>query len=204
MNVLLINGSPNEKGCTYTALSYLSQVLEKRGIDSEILHIGKAPVGGCIACGKCDQLGKCVLEDSVNKALEKAEDCHGFVFGSPVYFASPNGSMIGFMDRLFHIGNFAHKPAAVVASARRGGCTATLDVLLKYPMYNQMPVVSADYWPIIHGNTPEEVLQDKEGLFTLDTLGRNMAWMLNCIEAGKANGVIAEEVEKDVWTNFVR
>ncbi|HHV46423.1 MAG TPA: flavodoxin family protein [Tissierellia bacterium] len=204
MKVLLINGSPNEKGCTYTALNEISNELIKNGIETEIFHIGNKPIGGCIACGKCEELKKCVFEDAVNIALKKAMDADGFVFGTPVYFGSPNGSMISFMDRLFKIGNFAHKPAAVVASARRGGTTASLDVLLKYPAYMQMPIISADYWNMVHGNTPEEVMQDKEGIHTMRVIGRNMAWLLKCIEAGKSKGIFPDRSLKEVWTNFIR
>ena len=151
-------------------------------------------------CGYCAEKKICVIDDCVNRALKKAEEADGFVFGTPVYFASPNGSMVAFMDRFFKAGDFAHKPAAVAASARRGGCTAELEVLIKYPTYNQMPLVSADYWPIIHGNTPEEVLRDEEGLHTMETLGLNMAWLLKCIE----NGEKPVKREKSIWTNFIR
>ena len=178
--------------------------LIKRGIETEIFHIGEKPIGGCIACGRCEELKKSVFEDTVNIALEKADSADGFVFGAPVYFASPNGSMISFMDRLFHVGNFAHKPAAVVASARRGGTTASLDVLLKYPAYMQMIIISADYWNMVHGNTPEEVMQDAEGLHTMRVLGKNMAWILKCIEAGKKQSIFIETNAKETWTNFIR
>ncbi len=204
MKVLLINGSPNERGCTFTALERMAAVLNERGIETEIFHIGKKPVGGCIGCRSCRSTGKCVFDDCVNEALELAKSADGFVFGTPVYFASPNGSMVAFMDRLFYAGSFCHKPAAVVASARRGGCTASLEVLMKYPTYNQMPVVTSDYWPIVHGNTREEVLQDEEGMYTMEVMGKNMAWMLKCIEAGKNAGIEPEREEKEIWTNFIR
>lgn len=204
MKVLLVNGSPNEKGCTYTALKEVSDELVRNGIETEIFHIGKKPVGGCIACGKCEKLKKCVFDDTVNIALEKANKADGLVFGAPVYFASPNGSMIAFMDRLFNAGNFAFKPAAVVASARRGGNTASLDVLLKYPTYMQMPLISADYWNMVHGNTPEQVMEDLEGLHTMRTIGKNMAWILKCIEAGKQQSILPERRVKESWTNFIR
>lgn len=204
MKVLLINGSPNEKGCTYTALNYMAKALNERDIETRILHVGGDVLGGCMGCGGCGSTGRCVKDDSVNEALKMAEEADGFVFGSPVHFASPSGDMISFMDRFFYAGNFHHKPAAIVISARRGGTTASFDTLIKYPAYNQMPIVSADYWPIIHGhNSPDEVLKDAEGLFTLDTLARNMAWMLKCIEAGKREGVEPELKSKDVWTNFI-
>jgi len=204
MKVLLINGSPNEKGCTFTALERMAQVLEERGIETEIFQIGKGAVRGCIGCRTCWRTGKCVYDDCVNEALELAKSADGLVFGTPVYFASPNGSMVSFMDRLFYAGSFCHKPAAVVASARRGGCTASLEVLLKYPTYNQMPVVTSDFWPIVHGNNREEVLQDEEGMYTMEVMGKNMAWMLKCIEAGKAAGIEPERETKEIWTNFIR
>ena len=204
MKVLLINGSPNEKGCTYTALERMTEVLEKEGIETEIFHIGKTPVGGCTGCGGCGKTGRCVYQDSVNEALDRAEDADGFVFGTPVYFASPNGSMVAFMDRFFYAGSFCHKPAAVVASARRGGCSASLEVLMKYPTYNQMPVVSSNYWPLVHGNTREEVLQDEEGMYTMEVMASNMAWLMKCIEAGRKAGIEPERKPKEIWTNFIR
>ena len=206
MKVLMINGSPHEKGCTFTALERMAQVLEERGIETEIFHIGKKPVGGCVACGGCRDKDKCVFEDSVNEALELAKSADGFVFGTPVYYASPNGSMIGFMDRFFRAGDamLTYKPAAVAASARRGGCSASLEVLMKYPTYAQMPVVTSSYWPLVHGNNREEVLQDAEGMYTMEVMGKNMAWMLKCIEAGKAAGIEPEREEKEIWTNFIR
>ena len=200
MKALLINGSPHENGCTFTALHRIAETLELQDVSTEIFHIGKTPVGGCMDCGYCAEKKICVIDDCVNRALKKAEEADGFVFGTPVYFASPNGSMVAFMDRFFKAGDFPHKPAAVAASARRGGCTAALEVLIKYPTYNQMPLVSADYWPIIHGNTPEEVLRDEEGLHTMETLGLNMAWLLKCIE----NGEKPVKREKSIWTNFIR
>ncbi|MEE0742223.1 MAG: flavodoxin family protein [Emergencia sp.] len=204
MKVLLINGSPHEKGCTYTALSRVAQTLNQRDIDTEILHIGSGSIPGCTACSGCSRTKRCVFDDAVNQAIEKAEGADGLVFGTPVYFSSPAGSMVSFMDRMFNAGSFYHKPAAVVASARRGGCTSALDVLLKYPTYQQMPLVSGDYWPIVYGNTPEEVLRDEEGIFTMETVGRNMAWLLRCIEAGRNAGAQPETVKKEIWTNFIR
>ncbi len=207
MKVLLINGSPNKDGCTFTALNHMSKTLNERGVETEIFNIEKTLTGGCLGCGKCGDTGKCIFDDSVNKALELAKDADGFVFGSPVHYASPSGVMMGFMDRFFCAGGAAlvYKPAAIAVVARRGGCTAAFDTLAKYPTYNQMPLVSADYWPIIHGHgSPEELLKDEEGLATLETLARNMTWMLKCIEAGKKAGIEPEIVEKTAWTNFIR
>ena len=207
MKVLLINGSPHEKGCTYTALREVEKALNECGVETEIYQIGKKPVGGCVACGGCRPSGKCVFDDGlVNTALEKAEAADGIIFGSPVYYASGNGSMIGFMDRMFYAGasKMAYKPGACIASARRAGTTATLDQMIKYLTINNMPVVSSQYWNMVHGNTPEEVCQDKEGLQIMRTLGRNMAWLLGCIEAGKKAGVNRPEPEAKERTNFIR
>lgn len=206
MKVLLINGSPHEMGCTYTALSLVAKVLEEKGVETEIFHIGNGSVGGCTVCGFCSQNDKCSIRDSVNSALDKIKEADGFVFGSPVYYSSPNGSMVGFMDRLFRVGekDLKHKPAAVVVSTRRAGSTATIEVLNKYPTYNEMPLINGDYWPGVHGNTPEEVTQDLEGVYTMKKLGENMAWILKCIELGKKAGAIPPETEKSIWTNFIK
>ena len=203
MNVLLINGSPHRNGCTAAALKTVADELLEQGIKAELVHIGRT-VPGCMACGQCGQMGKCVMNDSVNGVLEKAKDADGFVFGSPVYYASPNGSMVAFLDRFFKAGQITHKPAAVVATARRGGNIAALDVLLKYPQYRQMPIVTADYWPIVYGSKPEEVLADQEGVYTMQRLAQNMAWLLKCIEVGKEKGIFPKSIEKNVWTAFYK
>ncbi|NCB51384.1 MAG: flavodoxin family protein [Clostridia bacterium] len=205
MKVLMINGSPNEKGCTFTALSEIAEVLRENGVDSEIIHIGREPVRGCTACGGCAGKGRCVFDDGVNKALDKLTDCDGLIIGSPVHYASPAGSLIAFLDRMFYSGRgFAHKPAAAVVSARRGGTTAALDVLNKYFTISQMPIVSSTYWNMVHGSRPEEVSQDAEGMQTMRNLGRNMAWLLRCIEAGRENGTLPPKAERGNRTNFVR
>lgn len=206
MKVLLLNGSPHEEGCTYRALCEVANTLEEEGVGTEIVHIGKQAVHGCIACGKCAATGRCVFKgDPVNAVLEKMEHADGLVVGSPVYYASANGSLYSFLDRLFYAGGcFAYKPAAAVASARRAGTTATLDTLNKYFTISQMPVVSSQYWNMVHGNSPEEVEQDLEGLQIMRTLGRNMAWLLKCIEAGKSAGVAAPKQEEKARTNFIR
>lgn len=206
MKVLLINGSPNEKGCTYTALSEVAKTLEECSIETEIVQIGKQAVRGCIGCGGCAGKGRCVFDDDmVNEYLAKMEEADGLIIGSPVYFASPNGNLISLLDRLFYAGkSFAHKPAAAVVSARRGGTTVSLDDIQKYFTIRQMPIVASTYWNMVHGNKPEEVLQDKEGLQTMRNLGRNMAWMLKCIDAGKQKGIMPPVAEKDCRTNFIR
>ena len=208
MRVLLINGSPNEKGCTYTALSEAAGALEREGIETEIFQMGKQPVRGCIGCGGCARKGdgRCVFDDdAVNRALEKAEEADGYIIGSPVYFASANGSLIALLDRMFYAGKcFAYKPAAAVVSARRAGTTASIDEINKYFSIRNMPVVSSKYWTMVHGNTPEEVRQDLEGMQNMRVLGRNMAWMLKCLEAGRQAGIDIPEAETPVKTNFIR
>ncbi len=208
MKVLLINGSPNESGCTYTALCEAAGALEREGIETEIFQMGKQPVRGCIGCGGCARKGdgRCVFgDDAVNRALEKAETADGYIIGSPVYFASANGSLIAMLDRMFYAGKcFSYKPAAAVVSARRAGTTASLDEIGKYFSIRNMPVVSSKYWTMVHGNTPEEVRQDLEGMQNMRVLGRNMAWLLKCLEAGKQAGIAIPEPETPVKTNFIR
>ena len=207
MKVVMINGSPNEKGCTYTALREVADVLETEGIGTEILWIGRRQVRGCVGCRACMKLeNRCVYEDDVtNTFLEKAEEADGYVIGSPVYFASPSGDLISLLDRMFYAGRcFAYKPAAAVVSARRAGTTSSLEVLHKYFMIRNMPVVSSRYWTMVHGNTPEEVRQDLEGMQTMRILGKNMAWMLRCLKAGAEAGITLPEAEAPVRTNFIR
>ena len=207
MKVLLINGSPNEKGCTYTALSEVAGALEKEGIETEIFHIGKKPIRGCIGCGGCTKNNnRCVFDDDVvNQAIAKAEEADAYVIGSPVYFASANGALIAMLDRMFYAGKcFAYRPAAAVVSARRAGTTASIDEINKYFSIRNMPVVSSKYWTMVHGNTPEEVKQDLEGMQNMRTLGRNMAWILQCLDAGKKAGIAIPEAETPVKTNFIR
>ncbi len=206
MKVLLINGSPRPKGCTYTALAEVAKTLNECEIETEIIQIGNQAIRGCIACGGCAGKARCVFDDdAVNEIIAKMETADGLVIGSPVYFASPNGNLISLLDRLFYAGTcFAHKPAAAVVSARRAGTTVTLDDLNKYFTIRQMPVVSSTYWNMVHGSCPEDVLQDREGLQTMRNLGRNMAWLLKCIESGKKNGIEVPTAESGVWTNFIR
>ena len=206
MKVLLVNGSPNVAGCTYTALSEVAKELNKEGIESEIFHIGDAPIAGCNACGMCRQTGKCVFDDSVNVCIEKVKECDGFIVGSPVYYASANGALTAFLDRLFFSGgkHFYLKAAAAVASARRAGTTATLDQLNKYFLISQMTVIGSQYWNMVHGSTPEDVREDMEGMQIMRTLGRNMAYFLKCRAAADAAGVALPEREDVVRTNFIR
>lgn len=208
MKVLLFNGSNREHGCTFTALSEAAEALNKEGIETEILQTGAAPVSDCIGCGGCSAgKNRCVIEgDSINSWIEKSKTADGFVFGTPVYFAHPSGRLLSVLDRMFYAARevFEHKPAAVVASARRGGTTASLDVLNKYPTIAQMPLVSSTYWNIVHGNTPEETKQDLEGMQTMRNLGRNMAWLIKCVTAAKKAGINAPQAEKSARTNFIR
>ena len=207
MKVLLINGSTRKNGCTYTALSEVAAVLNKEGVETEIIQTGGAPIRDCAGCGGCAETGKCVFKgDLVNEVIEKAKTADGFVFGAPVYYAHPSAQVQALLDRAFYAGGaqFAHKPGAVVTSARRAGTSASLDTLGKYFGITQMLVVSSTYWNMVHGKTPEEVRQDEEGMQTMRNLGRNMAWILKCIEAGKKNGISHPEPEKNHWTNFIR
>lgn len=209
MKVLLVNGSPREKGCTYTALSQIASTLEEEQIQTEIYHIGKKAISGCISCMKCSETGTCVINDQVNEMRKKTKEADGFIFGSPVYFGSANSSLISFMTRLFFPeltsgGNtFTLKPAACVTSARRAGTSAAFDVLNKFFTVSQMPVISSQYWNMVHGNTPDEVLQDAEGMQTMRILARNMAWFLKCKEAGQRANVPMPVKEEHLMTNFI-
>lgn len=207
MKVLLINGSPKAKGCTYTALAEIAKELEKENINAEIFHVGNKPIRGCAACGGCSKTdGKCVFDDDiVNLALEKAKEADGFIFGSPVHYAGASGTITSFLDRFFYAGNdFQYKPGAAIVSCRRGGATAAFEQLNKYFTISNMPIVSSQYWNMVHGNTPEEVKQDLEGMQTMRTLGKNMAWLLKSIQAGKEAGVQLPEKEPRAVTNFIR
>lgn len=211
MKVLLVNGGPHKAGCTNRALQEVAYTLIKEGIDTEIFWIGNKPIGGCIACKKCVQTGKCVFDDVVNQFREKAYEADGFVFGTPVHYGAASGNMTAFMDRLFYSelgGNknkaFYLKPAAAVISARRAGTTATFDQINKYFTIQEMPIVSSRYWNMVHGATAEQVEEDLEGLYTMRVLGRNMAYMLRCQEAARKAGVKLPEQEPAIFTNFVR
>lgn len=207
MKILLINGSPKAMGCTYTALNEVASALENEGIETEIFHVGTKPIRGCMACGGCSTNNDmCVFsDDTVNIALEKAKDADGFIFGSPVHYAGASGQITSFLDRFFYAGNgFQYKPGAAIVSCRRGGSTAAFEQLNKYFTISNMPIVSSQYWNMVHGNTPEEVKQDLEGMQTMRTLGKNMAWLLKCINAGKETGVTLPEKEQRAVTNFIR
>ena len=206
MQVLMINGSPHEKGCTYTSLAEVAGELEKEGIEARFFHIGNKAIRPCIGCGKCFETGYCVFDDDpVNACVDLARQADGMVIGSPVYYAGPNGSLCAFLDRLFFGKSmaYAYKPGAAIVNCRRGGASASFDRLNKYFTISSMPVVSSQYWNATHGTTPEEVRQDFEGMQIMRTLGRNMAWLLKCIEAAKGT---VPYPEREPWqrTNFIR
>lgn len=205
MKVLLVNGSSRRNGCTNAALTQVEKALREEGVDTEMIFIGNQPLPDCIACHQCRKLGRCVFDDCVNEFVEKAKAADGFVFGSPVYYAHPSARLLTFMDRAFYSGgkHFMFKPAAAVLSARRAGTTASFDVINKYFTICAMPVVSSTYWNHVYGAEAEQVQQDAEGLMTMTNLGRNMAWLLKCIDLGRRHGVDAP-VNPKVLTNFVR
>lgn len=206
MKVLLLNGSPNANGCTFTALTEVEKTLKRHDIETELFQVGKKPVAGCIACLKCKDGTPCIFDDGVNTLAARLDEFDGIVIGTPVYYAGPAGQATAFLDRLFYSAGkkLKGKPGAAVVSCRRGGASAAFDRLNKYFSINSMPIVTSQYWNQVHGNTPDEVLQDEEGLQTMRTLGENMAWLLRCIEAGKASGVSAPSYEAPLHTNFIR
>lgn len=207
MKVILINGSPKAAGCTYTALKEAEKTLNSNGIETEIFQVGRNPVSGCLGCGGCLKTGKCVIDnDPVNEFLQKASQADGFIFGSPVHFASASGALTSFMDRAFYGRTklFQGKPAAAVLSCRRGGASAAFDQINKYFTISCMPVVSSQYWNQVHGNTPEEVVKDLEGMQTMRTLANNMSWLLKCIDAGAKSGITYPVNEPVVRTNYIR
>ena len=205
MKVLLVNGSLHGKGCTYTALSEVAKALNANGIETEIFQLGSMQVSGCKGCWACKKTKQCVIDDGVNEFVAKAAEFDGFVFGSPVYYASASGALVSFMDRVFYSGgkNLAYKPGAAVVSCRRAGASTTFDVINKYFTINNMPIVGSNYWNEIHGNTAEEAAQDEEGLQTMRILGNNMAWLLKCLALGKEQGVEPVK-ERKIMTNFIR
>ncbi len=210
MKVLLVNGSPHADGCTNRALTEIQTVLLECGIDSEIYWIGKESIGGCTACLACKSIKKCAIDDKVNDFVNKAHDFDGFIFGSPVYYAGANGSLISFMDRVFYSARsaglkcFDHKPAAAIASARRAGTTPTLDTVNRFFGLYSMPIITSTYWNEVHGGNALEVVEDGEGMRTMRNLARNMAWFLKLKAAGESAGITPPELEKRPYTNFIR
>lgn len=205
MKVLMLNGSSNQYGCTYTALSEVGKILHENQIQHEIFQIGAAPVRDCIGCNQCTEIGCIFTDDKVNEFLAKAKEADAFVFGTPVYFSHPSGRILSFLDRAFYCGGeaFAFKPGAAVVSARRAGTSASLDVMNKYFEPYRMVTVGSTYWNGVHGFTPEDVYKDKEGVQTMRNLGRNMAWILMCIEIGKNAGFNPPDMERGCHTNFI-
>jgi len=203
--VLLINGSPNEFGCTYTALKEVQDTLDKHHIETELLYLGKKPISGCIACMKCQETGKCVIQDVVQSVSAKLDEYDGIIIGSPVYYAGPAGMLCSFLDRLFFSNErrMAGKFGAAVVSCRRGGASAAFDRLNKYFEISNMHTVGSQYWNQVHGFTPDDVKKDKEGMQTMRTLGENMAWLLKNIEAGKENGIVFPVYEPRQFTHFI-
>lgn len=209
MQVMVINGSPHPQGCTYTALREVERVLQEEHIDTKLFWIGNEAIHGCIGCHRCETIKRCVFDDTVNHVLAEAQNYDGFIFGTPVHWAAASGAMTSFLDRLFYAdrcsgkNNFYLKPAAAVISARRAGTTATYNQLNKYFGLMQMPIISTQYWNMVHGKCPEDVLQDEEGLQTMRTLARNMAFFLKCLHVGLEHGVPLSKQEKQIYTNFI-
>ena len=201
--VLLINGSPNLHGCTAAALEEMIKVFNAEGLETEFVNIGAKPVRGCIACDKCASAGKCVFDDLVNETAPKFGSADGLVVGSPVYYGSPNGSLLSFLDRLFYSTQFPKhfKVGAAVVSCRRGGNTASFDVLNKYFTISSMPVASSTYWNQVHGFTSEDVKKDLEGLQTMRNLARNMAFMIKAIADAKEKYGLPR-LERGAFTSF--
>lgn len=208
MKVLLLNGSPHEKGCTHAALCEVEKALHEESVNTEIVWLGAGIIRDCIGCRQCNTKHPgCIFDDDgINQVIAKAMEADGFVFGTPVYYAHPTGRILSALDRIFYAGKsaFAHKPGAAIASARRAGTTASVDVMNKYFGISEMPIVTSSYWNMVHGNQPKEVEQDREGLQIMRNLGRNMAWLLKCIEAGKSKNIFIPENEYAEKTNFIR
>lgn len=201
--VLLINGSPHADGCTATALKEMIRIFEQNGVETELVHVGNKEIRGCVSCGSCGKLGKCVFDDMVNEMAQKFEKADGLVVGSPVYYSSPNGTLLSFLDRLFYSSSFSKqmKVGASVVSCRRGGNTATFDVLNKYFTISQMPVASSTYWNQVHGFNAEDVKKDAEGLQTMRNLARNMTFMMQAFADAKEKYGYPQ-VERGAFTSF--
>ena len=205
MKVLLINGSPKANGNTALALREMEQIFAENGVETELIHVGNQAIRGCVACGQCHEHGKCVIDDLINEVAPKFESCDGLVVASPVYYASANGTLISFLDRLFYSSRFPKtmKVGASVAVARRGGCSATFDQLNKYFTISGMPIASSQYWNSVHGGVPGEAAQDAEGMQTMRTLARNMTFLMKSIALGKEAYGLPEK-ESPARTNFIR
>ena len=206
MKVLLLNGSPHENGTTKRALVEVAKSLNENGVETEILTVGNKRVAGCMACGGCAKTGKCVFDDElIFEIVKKIEESDGVVIGSPVYYASINGTLKAILDRVFYSKNsFANKVGASVVVARRAGTTATFDIINKYFAISSMPIVTSNYWNNVHGSNGAQAELDEEGMQTMRILGQNMAWLIKCIKFGKENGINAPILESKIKTNFIK
>lgn len=209
LKVLMVNGSPHEKGCVFTALTEIAETLKNNDVESDIFWIGNKPLAGCMGCGACIGKRSCFRDDTVNDFVGRMDEYDGFIFGTPVHYAAASGAMTSFMNRVFFIDEFngdhlAGKPATAVVTCRRSGATATLDQMYKYMTDCNMPIVPSQYWNVVHGNTPEEIRQDTEGLQTIHVLADNMAWLLKCIRLGHEAGMNFPKHAPHVMTNFIR
>lgn len=204
MKVLILNGSPHSSGNTAVALSEMIKIFDAEGIESELIQVGSKNIRGCIGCGKCSSLGKCVFDDEVNEIAKKFENADALLVGTPVYYSSVNATLLAVLQRLFYSTRFdkTMKVGAGIVVARRGGCSATFDELNKYFTISGMPVASSQYWNSIHGGAPKEALEDAEGLQTMRTLARNMVFLMKSISLGKEKFGLPE-TEKHLWTNFI-
>lgn len=205
MKVMLVNGSAKKNGNTAHALQKIEKVLNQEGVQCEWVQLGTTPIADCMGCGKCRETGACVISDQINEIAEKAKECDGFVFGTPVYYAHPSARLLAAMDRLFYSAssNFKFKPAAAIAVARRGGSVASMDVINKHFSISSMPIVSSTYWNQLYGAAPGEVIEDLEGMNTMENIAKNMVWLMKCIEVGKKQGIDIPKNEK-IMTNFIR
>lgn len=206
MKTLLLNGSPHEFGCTYTALKEVADTLQSNGVETELLWIGAKPIPGCIGCGKCGNAGMCVFQDQVNEIHKRMDEFQAVIVGSPVYYGGPSGQIKCFLDRLFQssLYEWSGKLGASVVSCRRGGASMAFQSLNMYFTISNMQVVGSQYWNQVHGFAPEDVKKDEEGLQTMRSLGQNMAWQLKNMETAKKNGVEAPVYEERQWTHFIR
>ena len=204
MKVLLLNGSPDVNGCINEGLKVMIEIFEKENIECELIQIGRKPIAGCIGCGVCRKIGECFQKDIANEISQKLKEADAFVIGSPVYYASPNGTLLALLDRVFYQScKLANKVGASIVSCRRGGATATFDALNKYFAISNMPIATSNYWNMIHGSKAEDIYQDEEGIQTLRTLAKNIIFLMKSIKLGKENG-LEPEYEPKVKTSYIR
>lgn len=209
MKVLFVNGSSHIEGTTIQAINEMIKIFDEEKIETEVIQLGKNPIADCLQCEACSKTGKCIIDDGVNEFLDKAVEADGFVFATPVYYAHPSGRILSFLNRVFYSNGearnaFRFKVGAAVAVCRRGGASASLDVINKYFGISQMPIAGSTYWNMTHGLVAKDAQEDKEGMQTMRNLARNMTWMMRCFDEGKKNGVPYPAIELDAVTNFVR